>query len=483
MWKVQKTRLSHLWGGLSEPQCETTMAEPIAVPEDGGEEEFPDDVPVEEVGDLIEGLNSAIDRVNALEDECQAVSAKHSNARTTLLCQAAVLESESAASELYAHSTAVYDAGLHLQRVKQPLNAQEQTVKLLQAQSAKLQAELSATGLWQARVELTSKLSHCRNAITAANKAHSATKKALTSAATKADKARKQLQRQHATVTFGSLNVPPVALPPLDDELHLLAKRLELALQLDAAAALCTAEVEHMERLKELAAQRVSEAMEALEAMSNEIHENRKATMAEAAAAEQQQQGEEDGEHANDGDGGGGREEGGNSAGETAAAGSSPPRAAGSGGDGSGPGSGNDSDFVVDSSDDEGNEGGGGGGGAGGAGGGQGGGPTTPKRLAQGAEAAERKPVGAPPSPAAVAPPLAVEAVARLLMKASDLVIKHGSPQPSAARSAAFELQRLETPSPTEPVHSLWYGGVVWSDSASIARLRAECSGVATQII
>ena len=435
--------------------------------EDGDAEEFPDDVPVEEVGDLIEGLNCAIDRVNALEDECQAVSAKHSSTRATLLCQAAVLEAEAAASELHAHTAAVYNSGLHLQRVKQPLNAQEQTVKQLQAQSAKLQAELSGTGLWQARIELTSKLAHCRNSITAANKAYSATKKALTSATTKADKARKQLQRQHTTVTFGSLTVPPVALPPLDEELLLLSKRLELALQLDAAAALCTAEVEHMERLKELAAQRVSEAMEALEAMSNEIHENRKATMEAAGAEQQQEQDDDTGEHGGDD---GGREVGSDGAGEVTAD-WPPPRAAGSGGEGSG----NDSDFVVDESDDEGEEE---------VGDGAQGGPRTPKRQDQGA-AAHLKPTGAPPSPGAAAPPLAVEAVARLLMKASDLVIKHGSPSPapSAARSAALELQRLEMPSPTGPAPSLWYGGVVWSDSASIARLRAECSSVATQII
>ena len=57
-------------------------------------EELGDDVDPEEVQEAIETLNTAIDRVNVLEDEHQAAVTQHSAEQRALSCEAVIVEAE-----------------------------------------------------------------------------------------------------------------------------------------------------------------------------------------------------------------------------------------------------------------------------------------------------------------------------------------------------------------------------------------------------
>ena len=117
-------------------------------------EELGDDVDPEEVQEAIETLNTAIDRVNVLEDEHQAAVTQHSAEQRALSCEAAIVEAEmSTALRMVVQAT--FETGKALQSARRPLESQQTLIRQLQAQAVQLQAELNMSGLWQERMTLS----------------------------------------------------------------------------------------------------------------------------------------------------------------------------------------------------------------------------------------------------------------------------------------------------------------------------------------
>ena len=406
----------------AEVPSSTPADAPSAVPVD---EEDDTEAPIPEVEALIEGLNSAIDNVNVLEDGAQACRARHAAISTALHCQASALAAEGAP-----YTAAAFEAGSATMRARRQQVVAEQALAGLQTEQAQLQAESQLpAGSWA----LTSSLSATKQRIAAATKALNAARKASGNAAAREDKARKALQKAHALevsrlppmVTFPANLVAPTT--PLDEELGILLRRLALSAEADAAAAAESSELAELERQKDEAATAVSDAMLALEEMSNTIHANR---MAAAAMAVEADGGDIDTPGV---------------------------------GHGSSAESGGDSDFVCEDDDDEGDT----------PGGRTPRGARTPKR--------ERQDDGAPFSSGGGDEAelsnmqLATRtAVARLLRKASELV-SVTSPTPSQVKAAP-------PPWHGHQVESVWYG-VAWNDGASTARLQAEFCTAITQSI
>ena len=124
---------------------------------------------IAEVGSLIEGLNSAIDNVNLLEDEAQACAARHAAAKATLRCQIVSLEAEFG-SFWHSAVTGLGDAHRAAWQARQQLAAAEQQADCHVGALARLQSELNATGLWEARMRLTSRQAEGRTLQSQASK-------------------------------------------------------------------------------------------------------------------------------------------------------------------------------------------------------------------------------------------------------------------------------------------------------------------------
>jgi hypothetical protein len=399
---------------------------------------------VEAVEGLIEGLNAAIDNVNVLEDEFQALLARHSTARVELRCLTQILEAESGSGAWSAHATAVVDACQAAARARQQVAPAQQQLVRLQADQLRVQKELqlaAAAGDLGLRMALTSQAAALRNATVAPNRALASARKAVNNAASKEEKARRQLQRAYAHESARAASSGAVhLLPPLGEELGLLERRVQLISEVEGLSTEQDGEKVEMEMRKEEAAAKVSEAMQALEEMSNAIHERR---VNAAAADAGSRGGAEGGASAVDGDG------------TASAAGPRAPAdvrtAAEDGGD---------SDFVLDSGESSGDEG------------------TSGEAVGRiqaathqqkGRHGAHRPfVVGSGADEAYVA---TRAAVARLLRRAGDL------------------MNSVAPPKPTEPppwhahrVDSDWFG-IAWTDPPSLAQLRAESSIICTQVI
>lgn len=403
--------------------ADAAAAAPAADSDDGA------DVPVAEVGSLIEALNEAIDAVNVLEDECQADAARHLMTRRALQFQLAALEGEGGGRPWQAQAITMAESMLVCARARRQLHAAEQAALHAQDEHGQLNDELASEGLWEARMLLTSKLTASRGALTMANKALQTARKAVSTATSREEKARRQFQRAH-TLEASRHQASGVPSPPFDDELALLERQATLAHELSMAEMAEAAALSEIERRKEVAAARVSDAMLALEVMSNEIHSNR---MSSLPAAQ------------------GGAEMDG-----AASLASAADRSGDSGGD---------SDFVVDDSESSGDE-------AGAAHRRPRSSPAPPRSVkrerqgrADGASAADELEAGIQATRTAVT---------RLLRKAGELVSSAGGAQP---------VSRLATGTGTTQSYRMdpaWFG-VAWSDSESVDRLRAECVAVESQ--
>ena len=391
-----------------------------------------EDLDTERVNGLIEELNMAIDGVNVLEDEAQSCRARHIAAAAALRCSASVLEAESMHWPWSAAAASAFEAARSMMRAHRHQVTAEKNLAGLSAE----QAELHAAGA-EGRSALTSRLAASRNGLTAATKALTAARKAASAAASRQEKARRALQRAHALESAKPHT--GLAMPPLEEELAILERRLSLAADAEAAVAAETIELAEMERRKEEAASRVSDAMLALEEMSNGIHARRSTIAGEAE--------------------------------ELAEEGSGPP------GHGSSAESGGDSDFVVDSESS---------------------GDEKPSSMATEAvtpssarapkrgrpdslpTAERRTPAsqGADEAEAESSYLATRTAITRLLRRASELV----------GASPTLTTTPAPLPSPWHAGHhkyrieTAWYG-VAWSDPASMARLRGERSLVETQEI
>lgn len=387
---------------------------------------------VQNVGSLIEQLNSAIDNVNILEDEHQSLCMQHAEANSALHCCMGILEVESAGSAWHTAAVNALMAGRSRKRAHKEVEAAERVHAHHVAEHAAAQLELQSTASWERRVALTVRVQGCRSATAAASKLVSTAKKGVASATSKEDKAVRNLHR------FGIGAFPPA------EELEVVEEWLALRDELEAARVTQLAELATMERRKEAAAAAVSAAMHALEVKSNEIHANRVQT---EAGEMEEQDGDcadsdfaaESAESADGGDGARGR----------------------AGGHISSDGGGGDSDFVLDS-------------------------------ASSGDERQEesRQPGDHQPNMARVRRPVAEVApdggrsatratITRLLRRASDLVAT--SPMMSSAQQDAQTASTSYPPSSDyrmDPVH-----GLVWCDADSLARLRAEESTVETQHI
>ena len=151
------------------------------------------------------------------------------------------------------------------------LSSAEQALSTLLAEAGRIQSELHGTSDWEARAAIGYRGAQNSNAQATANKHLNAARKVANAASTREVKAVRQLSRVHAQAVAVS-----IGLPPLQEELSLLACRLRIAVEADGLSSAEATELAEMDRRKEAAAARVSEAMQSLEIMSNEIHERRK---------------------------------------------------------------------------------------------------------------------------------------------------------------------------------------------------------------
>ena len=238
--------------------------------------------PVEDVGNLIEDLNSAIDQVNVLEDEYQACCAQHGAALRALQAMAAALEAELLLlpGALQIQVAAVLDAAIAAARARRACTQPQEAVAWLQQEQSRLNIELNVADFGE-RLSLTTRCAALRNSIAAATRTLNSLKKAAANATSREDKARKQLQRVYAQEA-AMVALDP--LPPLWDENSLLDRRVRLALEVEGANAARAAELAEKESQKEAAAAKVSEAMQALEEMSEKIHQSRQAEGGELSA-------------------------------------------------------------------------------------------------------------------------------------------------------------------------------------------------------
>ena len=467
--------------------AEPTAQEP-AEPQESAEgdeagklgEELGDDVNPEEVEQAIETLNAAIDRVNVLEDEHQSAGVQHAAEQRTLACQAQVVEADTS-SALRTAVQATFETGRALQSARRPLELQQAQIRQLQAQAVQLQAELNMSGLWQERMTLSSKLEVTRATMTRATKALNTQRKAVASAQAKDDKARKALQKAHTQLSVGSAAAPAVPLPPLEEELGLLEVRLALSEMLGNAQSTGQAQLAALEHQKEAAAAEVSEAMEALETLSNEIHERRVQEKAAKEAAAAAAAAPPAVAVASEGTAEGGGAARGRQGGDASTREEEDEEEGGQ------------SDFVTDDSEGEeqvrdGMSGPGAGGeprahlppaacsrGAAGAAGTAGTAGTARGSTAGGEDSRST---------------IMQLTMARLLRQASELVTRHATATAASAASrehaSTLSASTLSASSGllyASLVPSLWPGGVVWADAASMARLRTECSAVATQVM
>ena len=223
---------------------------------------------IAEVGSLIEGLNSAIDHVNLLEDEAQACANQHAAAKLTLRSQIIALEAEFGS---FWHSAALGlgDAHHAADQARQQLATAEDQAAQHVGTLARLQSELNATGLWEARMKLTSRQAEVRALVTAANKAVTSARKGMNNALAREEKAFKHLQKVHSQDNARQRQAGFVTLPT-EEDFGLIERWLSLCKRLHAAAAEEARDLSAYEKEKEKAAAAVSAAMQALEVMHRE---------------------------------------------------------------------------------------------------------------------------------------------------------------------------------------------------------------------
>ena len=334
------------------------------------------------------------------------------------------------------------------------------------------------SGLWQERMTLSSKLEVTRATMTRATKALNTQRKAVASAQAKDDKARKALQKAHTQLSVGSAAAPAVPLPPLEEELGLLEVRLALSEMLGNAQSTGQAQLAALEHQKEAAAAEVSEAMEALETLSNEIHERRVQEKAAKEAAAAAAAAPPAVAVASEGTAEGGGAARGRQGGDASTREEEDEEEGGQ------------SDFVTDDSEGEEQAR------DGMSGPGAGGEPRAhlpPAARSRGAAGAAGTAGTARGSTAGgedSRSTIMQLTMARLLRQASELVTRHATATAASAASREHASTLFASSDSASSgllyaslVPSLWPGGVVWADAASMARLRTECSAVATQVM
>ena len=163
------------------------------------------------VGRLIEGLNRAIDNVNVLEDESSAADAAARQAKVARQAELAVLVAE-VAPRRAAALAALADALAAGAKAAQQLIDLDAAHSCIAGETMRLERELAATGLWEKRAEVQARLSRSEECRKDSKKAVDAARKAGAAAASRGEKARKQLLR----LASGG------GAPPIEDELNVL---------------------------------------------------------------------------------------------------------------------------------------------------------------------------------------------------------------------------------------------------------------------
>ena len=429
---------------------------------------------VANVGTLIEELNGAIDHVNDLEDEHQACCARHAATARELRTSMGVLEAESARTRWQTAAVAAAEACEAAGLARQQLAAAEHAAAQQSVEQSWAQAELAAADGHEAKQALTQRLAQVRTSIAAAAKVVASARKAATTATAREDKARRNLQRAHAQESRPWM-LPPGALPPLpvEDELAIVSKWLAVRGELRRAAQTEAVDLAEFSRRKEEAAARVSAAMLALEAKSEEIHERQQAAEEAAADGGEEDEGDDDDDDGS-GDGGGG---GGSGREGSLRVGGGRQKSASSRSSAEGE-DGGDSDFVLDSSESE-DEGGGGGAEAGAEGS-----ADTPRRAARKRSRRGETSTVLPPKRGSIAGEaengmLATRtAVTRLLRRASELVNSSPILQPSVPPPRESVASAVLVDYVIDPWH-----GLVWVDAASVARSQTEESQTEAQYL
>lgn len=208
-----------------------------------------EDTSAEEIRTLIEQLNNAIEQVNELEDAHQACCARHAATLRALTCGMASLEAESKGTKWQAAAIAAAEACEVAAAAQQQLAAAEQ-LQVVDATAAKMVASV---------------------------------RKAASNAASREEKARRNLERLHGHegrrwTGAASSHVP------WEEELAVVSRWLVMRDEVRKARQMETLELGESELLKEAAAAAVNEAMAALEEKSDEIHKQQTAEAAVRAS-------------------------------------------------------------------------------------------------------------------------------------------------------------------------------------------------------
>ena len=138
----------------------------------------------------------------------------------------------------------------------------EAAYSCIAGETMRLERELAATGLWEKRAEVQARLHRSEECRKDSKKAVDAARKAGAAAASRGEKARKQLLR------LGS----GAGAPPIEDELNVLEAARALREAHALAAAREAEAADDVRARKEAAAAQVAAAMAALEQMSEDLH-------------------------------------------------------------------------------------------------------------------------------------------------------------------------------------------------------------------
>lgn len=208
-----------------------------------------EDTSAEEIRTLIEQLNNAIEQVNELEDAHQACCARHAATLRALTCGMASLEAESKGTKWQAAAIAAAEACEAAAAAQQQLAAAEQ-LQVVDATAAKMVASV---------------------------------RKAASNAASREEKARRNLERLHGHEGRRWTGAPSSHVP-WEEELAVVSRWLVMRDEVRKARQMETLELGESELLKEAAAAAVNEAMAALEEKSDEIHKQQTAEAAVRAS-------------------------------------------------------------------------------------------------------------------------------------------------------------------------------------------------------
>lgn len=251
-------------GGAEQPADRALASdEKEGDPRDKGDDGMEENI--EEVGPAIERLNEAIDTVNRLEDEHQAWIKLRGDTHAIMKCQIRVLESELPCFDLL---KILSEASRAAARALKQQSAAEQNLARLQAKHHELHAQSSVEVM--TRADLNSNLLDNKLSLSTAQKAVISARKVVMTANAREEKARRSLQKARDAAGDNVM--------PMEDELQLLQQTLRHMEEHETRVEEESHVGASMQLAKDNAAAEVRDAMQALEEMSNSMHQSRTAT-------------------------------------------------------------------------------------------------------------------------------------------------------------------------------------------------------------